>query len=147
MAKTHSEAPFTPDRMKLILASAGDGLKAVGMTSMDQAPAVLVHAVDDYVFNWQQGKLAKEKMIDPEDAPFALGTLWGEQLVRQFGWQWATITFHQHKDSKAPAVLSPDRSLFHRPHSLHHGVPSESRRGHLHRAFVQHAKGRQNKRS
>lgn len=109
--KTHTEDPVAPERMKLILGSAEDGVKAVGVKSSQEPPDLIVAAVDQYVFDWQQGKLPKAKKIDAEDAPFALGTLWGQQLVRAFGWHWAMITFHEHSDSEAPGVIAPDRSL------------------------------------
>lgn len=32
-------------------------------------------------------------------------------MVRQFGWQWASLTQHDHDDFKAIAVVSDDRSL------------------------------------
>jgi hypothetical protein len=37
--------------------------------------------------------------------------LWGEQLVREFGWEWSAVTFHDHNDSKAIGVFTRDRSL------------------------------------
>ncbi len=69
----------------------------------------LIEAVDAFVFDWQAGKRPPPHSMDADDAPYALGSLWGEQLVRRFSWEWAMVTFHDH--SVAPGVLSPDRAL------------------------------------
>ena len=37
--------------------------------------------------------------------------MWGDQLVRAYQWEWAIVKFHEHGDSTAPGVLSPDRAL------------------------------------
>lgn len=112
---THSESPVDPKRQALVLAALEDGVKPAGLASSSQSPVEIVHAVDDYVFQWQQGRLAKGKQMDLEDAPFGLGTLWGQQLVRAFEWHWGTITFHAHQDSHALCVISKDASLIVAP--------------------------------
>ncbi len=40
-----------------------------------------------------------------------LGGLWGERVVKQFGWHWAKVTFHDYGDSVAFGVVSPVCSL------------------------------------
>lgn len=107
--KTHSEEPIDPKTFNLE-AAAQDGAALVGVSTSDD-PDSIVAAVDEFVFAWQGGKRPPKKVIDPEDAPYALGPLWGQQLVRKFGWDWKFVTFHEHGDSSAPGVLSPDRSL------------------------------------
>jgi hypothetical protein len=109
-AKTHSEEPIDPSVFVSLEGSAGDGATLVGVSISDD-PDSIVAAIDEFVFAWQGGKRPPKKVIDPEDAPYALGTLWGQQLVRRFGWDWKMVTFHDHGDSTAPGVLSPDRSL------------------------------------
>jgi hypothetical protein len=108
--KTHSEKAIEPSIVSSLEGSAGDGAAIVGVSTTDD-PDSIVAAVDEFVFAWQGGKRPSKKDIDPEDAPFALGSLWGQQLVRKFGWDWKMVTFHEHGDSTAPGVLSPDRSL------------------------------------
>ena len=71
---------------------------------------MIVAAVDQFVYDWQCGKRPPISW-EVDDIPYYLGSLWGEQLVRQFGWEWKLITSHEHGDSKAPGVVSPDRSL------------------------------------
>jgi len=50
-----------------------------------------------------------EIVADGDEARLIFGSLWGEQLVKQFGWQWAKVTFED--ESEAFGVFSPDRSL------------------------------------
>jgi len=74
-----------------------------------QSPSEIVEAVDSFVYRWQKG--VRPKVDEEDDLSLTLGSLWGEQIVREFKWQWGSVTFHNHGDSKAVAVLSPDRSL------------------------------------
>jgi hypothetical protein len=109
-SKTHSEEPIDPSIFSNLEGSAEDGAALVGVSTSDN-PDAIVAAIDEFVFAWQGGKRPPKKVFDPEDAPYALGSLWGQQLVRKFGWEWKMVTFHEHDDSTAPGVLSPDRSL------------------------------------
>ncbi len=72
----------------------------------------IVEAIDQFVFDWQDGKRPPPEAFDtPEDVPVALGCLWGDQLVKRFGWEWVLISFGRRGDDMIPAVVSPDRSL------------------------------------
>ena len=93
-----------------LTAEVAAGAKSLGV-SPDDDPAKIVAAVDAFVFDWQCGDHPPASVLDAEDAPFRIGAVWGEQLVRAFGWEWAMVTFHEHGDSTAPGVLSPDRAL------------------------------------
>src|SRR5262245_25002665 len=108
--KTHSEAPIKPSIFSNLKGAASDGAALLGVSISDD-PDSIVAAIDAFVFAWQGGKRPAKKVIDPEDAPYTLGSLWGEQLVRKFGWDWKMVTFHEHGDSTAPGVLSPNRAL------------------------------------
>ena len=108
--KTHSEQPFPESTLQALHAEVAQGAKLLGV-SPDDDPATIVAAVDEFVYNWQCGDKPPKRVLDPENAPFTLGAVWGQQLVRAFGWEWAIVTFHEHGDTTAPGVLSPDRSL------------------------------------
>jgi hypothetical protein len=105
-----SEEPLPSKRAGLIQAAGRDGLR---LLKLDQtaSPETVVDAIDAFVDAWQGGKRLPEEQLDPENAPYNFGSLWGDQLVRHFKWEWATITFHDHGNSTAPAVLSLDRAL------------------------------------
>lgn len=76
--------------------------------SMEEPELKIVEAVDEFVFASQKGE--QSGMTDDEDPALSLGSLWGQQLVRSLGWQWAAVQFRD-ADSKAVGVFSPDRSL------------------------------------
>ena len=108
--KTHSEHPFPADMEAAVSAEIERGTRILGVAP-DDDPASIVAAVDAFVYAWQCGDRPLQSVLDSEDAPFTLGAVWGEQLVRRFGWEWRMVTFHEHSDSVAPGVLSPDRAL------------------------------------
>lgn len=118
--KTHSESEINPSTLESLKGSSGEGAEVVGVSTSDD-PDAIVRAVDAFVFAWQGGDRPSELAVDPENLPFALGSLWGEQLVRKFGWDWKMVTFHEHGDTSAAAVLSPDRSLAIYPFHFVHG--------------------------
>ena len=106
-----SENPIDPGTLSSLQGCANEGRELLGLSGKTAEPKAVVEAIDAFVYAWQKGKRPPKKKLDPEDAPFIFGSLWGEQLAKRFGWQWAMVTFHDHGDSVAPAVLTPDRSL------------------------------------
>ena len=109
-SKTHTEEPIDPSMFSHLAGAAEEAAAIVGVSSSGP-PDKVVAAIDEFVFAWQGGKRPSTEVIDPDDAPYAFGSLWGQQLVRKFAWEWKLVTFHEHDDSTAPGVLSPDRSL------------------------------------
>src|SRR5581483_6866349 len=105
-----SEEEINPKMMGSVKACAQDALKVLGITEGTD-PKAVVEAIDAFVYAWQKGTRPSPDVLADEDAPFIMGSLWGEQLVARFGWEWKGITFHDHGNSKAVAVVSPDRSL------------------------------------
>lgn len=111
MAKI-SERPVDPDTLSMLQGCARDGLNLLNLAATAAAePRDVVEAIDAFVYAWQKGNRPPADKLDPQDAPYMFGGLWGEQLVKRFGWQWAMVTFHDHGNSVAPGVLSPDRAL------------------------------------
>jgi hypothetical protein len=105
-----SEQPLPASTRTAIEGSNRQGLRVLGLDDTAD-PKTVIAAIDKFADAWQQGTRPPDLKLDEEDAPFALGSLWGEQLVRAFQWEWAFVTFHDHGNSKAPGVLAPDRSL------------------------------------
>lgn len=105
----HSEAPLSDEIREGILGAAGDGLSVLGLTG-GEPPEQIMKAIDEFVDAWQLGKRPTAAVLDPDDAPFALAALWGRQMEREFGWEWGTVTFHEHGDTSAPGVMSQDRA-------------------------------------
>jgi len=91
---------------------AGCAIDAAEMLHLDLeslTAAEIVNAVDNCVFSLQKG--GGPKIPEVADPALTLGSLWGQQLVRELGWTWANVTFHKHEDSQAVGVFSPDRAL------------------------------------
>lgn len=106
-----SEQPVPDEIMASINGCAADGRQMLGL-SEGADPATLVSAIDDFAYRCQKGDRPPPEVIEDADlARLVLGSLWGEQLVKQFHWEWAQATFHDHGDSTAFGVFSPDRSL------------------------------------
>lgn len=103
-----SESEVSSEQAGLIPQVARSAAEFLEIDLQTAAPEAIVEAVDDFVH-----RLQREQVAAPEDEEVEIffGCLWGEQLVREFGWEWANVTFHEHGDVKAIGVFSPDRSL------------------------------------
>jgi hypothetical protein len=104
----HSESELLDEMPEQIAESAQQALSMLDLKPSDDSKTI-VSAIDQFVYDWQSGKRPPIP-CDADDLPYTLGSLWGEQLVREFGWEWRMIIFHEHGDKQAPAVVSPDRS-------------------------------------
>ena len=104
-----SEAAISDEMLGNIQGCAQDAADMLGIDLAQFSAGDVVQHVDEFVHQWQQGNRPEVDLDD--DLSLVFGSLWGEQLVREFGWQWAGVTFHDYDDSKAVGVFSPDRSL------------------------------------
>jgi hypothetical protein len=103
-----TEEAIAPDMLENIEGSAGEGAELADI-DIEADPKTIVEAINRLVVHEQ--KHPTEGVDNWDDRSLSLGSLWGMQLVRQFGWQWVNVTFHDHNDAKAVGVVSPDRSL------------------------------------
>ena len=102
--------------------------EALGLHWESASPNALVEAVDTFVYEWQKGN---RPPVDPQiDLPLMLGSLWGQQLVRAFGWEWTGVTFPDEtkKMAQGIGVVPPDRSMLILPFNfiyqcMDHGMP------------------------
>lgn len=106
-----SEEAINSKMMASLQACARDAMTVLKIAEPAADPKAVIEAIDAFVFAWQKGNRPSPDVLAAEDAPWIMGSLWGEQLVARFGWEWKGITFHEHGNSKAAGVLSPDRSL------------------------------------
>jgi len=76
------------------------------------SPQEVAEAVNEEILRQQkEGHPDDRAPEDPMDTePLCLGSLWGEQMVAKFGWEWAMFTFHEHGDAVSLGVVSPDRT-------------------------------------
>jgi hypothetical protein len=113
-----SEKPVSPDTLLSIKKCARIALKVLGMEPRQSTPSAIVAGLDEFVVQWQKGIRPDQSLLSSDDAPLIMGSLWGEAVISRFGWQWAMVTFHDHDNAIAPAVVSPDRAVAIYP--LHH---------------------------
>jgi hypothetical protein len=107
-----SERPLTPQEMSEFRTCAANGGTLLGV-STDAASLDVVQAIEDYVGAWHKPKggfLARLFASKPDtiQTALALGALWGDQLVREFGWEW---TCHRADGMDLYCVVTKDRSL------------------------------------
>jgi hypothetical protein len=109
VAKTSDEPP-SDEVMGSIRGCASDALAVLGPEFASADPPAVVEAVDAFAYRWQRGDRPPADVVeDTEQARLFFGSLWGEQLVRQFGWEWARVNFGD--GSFTFGVVAPDRSL------------------------------------
>lgn len=106
------EHPLTPSEQTAFAECAAQALGNLGLTDSTADPKTIVQAVEDFVDRWQAAQrnpLSKlhSRRPDPIDVSLGLGSLWGNQIVRQFGWEWTCI---RQNGRGLHAVVAPDRS-------------------------------------
>ncbi len=106
-----SEKPVSPDTRLSIKKCARSASKLLGIQPRSSTPSVIASTIDEFVSEWQKGNRPADSVLSLDDAPLIIGSLWGEALVSRFKWEWAMLTFHDHNNVVAPAVVAPDRSL------------------------------------
>lgn len=104
-----TETELDNQMLEEIRQSAREGAELIGVDLEAQSPQEIVEKIDAFVSQQQRRK--KSTSGDHDAAEIALGGLWGEQLVRALGWEWSSVTFHDHNNANAVGVFSPDRSL------------------------------------
>ena len=104
-----AERAIDPEHLEMVEEDAVRMAELLGVNHSSDPPLKIVEAIDQCLIDLQQGK--GPAFPDDLDKDIALGALWGLQLVRQFGWQWATVTFPDQPGSAAAGIFSPDRSV------------------------------------
>jgi hypothetical protein len=105
-----SDQPLGDETLASIHNCANDAMSILGPKYASAVPATVVEAVDEFAYRWQKGKRPPADVVEDTDtARLIFGSLWGEQLVKQFSWEWAKVNFGD--GSVAFGVVSPDRSL------------------------------------
>jgi hypothetical protein len=107
------ERPLTEGEQDEFRTRANNGLTNLGLAGTEPEPKAAVQGVETFVEKWQAERRSPLKTLfrrgpDAVDVALALGAVWGDQLVRQFGWEWTCL---QADGQDLYAVVSPDRSL------------------------------------
>jgi len=93
-----TEQAIEPHILSNMTGAAQEGATLVGV-SVDDPPLKIVTAINAFVSN--PSKPFFGRVDNWTDRALPIGSLWGAQLVREFGWEWSAVTFHDHNDSKA----------------------------------------------
>lgn len=103
-----TEKPPSQVILDNIPGAAAEGAELLGIR-VDDEPPNIVKAINDFLMKERRTPTAG---VDKwEGLALPLGSLWGEQLRRQFGWEWSGVIFHEHGNSEAVGIFAPDRSL------------------------------------
>jgi hypothetical protein len=111
---TIQERPLTVEEISEFEACSSQGLQNLGVNDPSVAPESIVQLVDSYVDKWQSGGFAPRKSLfgrkspvpDTVDVALGLGAVWGNQIVRRFGWEWTCL---QQDGQDFYCVVSQDR--------------------------------------
>ena len=113
-----TERKLTPQEQKEIADQATRAMGILGLTDPQAQPGVIVQSVESYVDRWQDERrnpnplkkmFSRSPAPNPVAASLSLGFLWGNQLVRRFGWEWTAL--QKPGQGEAYSVVTKDRSL------------------------------------
>ena len=103
-----TEHPLAPEILSNLAGSAIEGAALAGVRP-DAEPLKMVAAINTFVA--KPPKSWFRKVDNWTERALPLGSLWGAQMVRQFGWEWAGITRHDQGDAQAVGVFDGRRTL------------------------------------
>lgn len=104
-----TESPPDEERLRLLASVAEDAADYLGVSLDEDSPEAIIRAVHECVREIQEG--GGPEFDEGERVDLLLGCLWGSQLVRALGWEWVNVVFHDHGDSEAVGVASPNREF------------------------------------
>jgi len=94
----------------------------LGLSDAQAQPEIILQAIEDFVDRWQAERrnlnplkklLSRGPAPNPTSTSLGLGFLWGNQLVRRFGWVWTCL--HEAGQGEAYSVVTADRSVVVHP--------------------------------
>lgn len=107
------ERPLTPGEAEGFADYTRRAMTNLALTDQDAAPKEIIQAVENFVERWQEERRRPFRKLfvkgpDSTDVALGLGAVWGDQLVREFGWEWTCV---EQNGQDAYAVVSPDRAV------------------------------------
>lgn len=107
------ERPLTQNELKEFADYTDRAMINLGLANSQAAPEAVIQAVETFVDRWQAERRNPLKKLlsrtpDATDVALGLGSVWGNQLVRQFHWEWTCV---KQNGQDLYAVVSPDRSI------------------------------------
>lgn len=105
-----TEYPLAAEMLDAIREYAAEAARLLEIGEPEKLSSeAIIEAVNRCVDQRQKG--GGPEFEDDEEAALLLGCLWGQQLVRELGWQWVGVTFHEFDNAEATGVVSANRSL------------------------------------
>jgi hypothetical protein len=113
-----NERPPNQDELRDLEQLVQEGIECLGFivalpSNLDDSAAV-VRAVRQFVDEVRQGTPLPRAYRDLEQAAYALGTLWGDELRRAFKWEW--VYLQADNGFEGWTIVSPNRSHACFPH-------------------------------
>jgi hypothetical protein len=110
---TIQERSLTPDELNEFADYTRRAIINLRLADAEPEPEVAIQAVETFVDNWQTARRNPLKKFlargpNPIEVALGLGSVWGNQLVRRFGWEWVCL---QQDGQDLYAVVSQDRSI------------------------------------
>jgi hypothetical protein len=110
-----TEEPPAETILQGLAGAAGEGAILVGV-STDDEPLTIVQAIQQYLVAREKQEGDRTLVGDASgtawsDEVLQLGSLWGEAMVRHFGWLWTQLTQSPQGNNKTIAIVNEDRSL------------------------------------
>ncbi len=106
------ERPLTRQESSDMKSDNHYGFKLLELKSRDTTPATIVKHLDYVVHELQNDYkrgIRKPDGNESVEIALGLGAVWGNQIVREFEWEWVCLNFDEQDYC---VVTSPDRSLF-----------------------------------
>ncbi len=97
---------MTPEIQNLLPGAAREGAQLAGVRESDE-PLRIVEAINAFIANPPKAGFLK-RVDNWNERAMPLGALWGAQLVRQFGWQWAIV---EDDGDDSIGVVDPQRTM------------------------------------
>jgi hypothetical protein len=106
MSTPPSENPPNLERIRLIKAVTNDAAGFLGVDPVNGSPDAIVQKIDATIVEMVFGRATS--IPADEEPDLLLASLWGAQMVREFGWAWVDMQFDDGVDA---AVVSPERDM------------------------------------
>jgi hypothetical protein len=92
-----TEQPLAEKVASNLSGAAAEGAALAGV-AVDAPPQKIVESLNAYVADSLNN--SSNEVDNWTDRALPLGCLWAAQLIREFGWEWATVVQHDENDFK-----------------------------------------------
>lgn len=109
-----TELPLDDSIAEHLDGAAREDAELVGV-SVDDRSSTIINAINRFL-EPSSGGARRQSGVECNvdnwtDRALPVGSLWGQTMVRCFGWHWASLIQHDHDDFRAVAIVNEDRSL------------------------------------